>query len=258
MGQHRQSQFEIHIQYYPQMKQQIEEFKKQSNKPILYYMVDLQNSLMIDIIKRKILPTWEQSRLTFKDLAEKTILAMFDEFVEIKNWIDELPNAEHIVRLSEYKVECRYEVIDIYHFLLQLLLIVNIINDKLNNQIDNYVSDKTYQKVIVEKVVNDMMSTFNFTFDTPYKNVTTYNDLVFEGFVKLSKLLNLFPWKYWKTYKEQDYNIDYSEFLKVTNELHEILSELFINFDGKRSLEDLIIHYMTKNHENFDRQKRGY
>jgi hypothetical protein len=185
------------------------------------------------------------------------ILAMFDEFVEIKDWVDEFPDAKYIVKLNEYKIECRYEVIDIYHFLLQLLLIINIMNDGLNNRIGDYVNDEDIQKTIVEKVTNDMMSTFNFTFNTPYKNVTTYNELILEGFVKLSKLLNLLPWKHWKTY-EPDYKIDYQEFLKVSNELHEVLSELFAEFGGKKSLENLIVHYMVKNHENFDRQRRGY
>ena len=253
----RQPQFAIHAMYYSQMNQQLEELKKHSNRPVLYYMIDLQNSLMVDILKRKILSSDEKVKLTFKDLAEKMILAMFDEFVEIKDWIDEFSDTKYIVKINECKIECRYEVIDIYHFLWQLLLIVNIIDIGLNNRIGDYVNDETRQEAIVDKVTNDVMSTFNFTFDTPYKEIITYNELILRGLVNLSKLLNLFPWKHWKTYDE-DYKIDYSEFLKVANELHEVLSEMFIRFGGKKDLESLVIHYMVKNYENFSRQERGY
>jgi hypothetical protein len=240
------------------MRQQLEELKKQSNKPVLYYMIDLQNSLMVDILKRKILSSEEKSKLTFKDLTEKMILAMFDEFVEIKDWINEFPDTKYVVKHNEYKIECRYEIVDIYHFLWQLLLIINILGTELKNvRIGDYTSNETRQKIIVEKVTNDIMTTFNLTFDTPYKNVKTYDDLILEGFVKLSKILNLLPWKHWKTYTD-DYKIDYQEFLKVVNELHEILSELFVRFGGEKNLESLVVHYMVKNHENFDRQKRGY
>ena len=257
MGTLRQPQYEIHTMYYSQMKQQLEELKKQSDKPVLYYMIDLQNSLMVDILKRKILTSDEKVKLTFKDLTEKMVLAMFDEFIEIKDWINEFSSTKYITKLNEYKIEVRYEVVDIYHFLWQLLLIVNIMNSGQNVKISDYVSSETRQKIVVEKVVNDVMSTFNFTFNTPYKNVTTYNELILEGLTKLSQILNLLPWKHWKTY-DDDYKIDYSELLKVTNELHEVLSELFVEFGGKKELDSLVVHYMVKNHENFDRQKRGY
>jgi len=257
MGTLRQPQYEIHAMYYYSQMKQLEELKKQSDKPVLYYMIDLQNSLMVDILKRKILTSDEKVKLTFKDLTEKMVLAMFDEFIEIKDWVSEFPNTKYMVKLNEYKIEARYEVVDIYHFLWQLLLIVNIMNTGQNVKIDDYVNSETWQKIVVEKVVNDVMSTFNFTFNTPYKNITTYNDLILEGLTKLSQILNLLPWKHWKTY-DDDYKIDYSELLKVTNELHEVLSELFVKFGGKEELDSLVVHYMVKNHENFDRQKRGY
>jgi len=178
-----------------------------------------------------------------------------------------------------------YELIDIIHFIVQIQLIsMSIISsiedfdgDLLetmsleffdNDIVRNKVLLDTYKKILeISPILNDKYMSGSLLPDV-FENVN--EDLIIETTITsenfttrmvyfISKMLENIEWKHWKTYdKDEEIIIEKNTklFMYSSSMLFYIIRMLREIFG--MNMKDITLIYISKNIENFDRQKRNY
>ena len=130
------------------------------------------------------------------------------------------------VKSEEDCIESKFEVIDAWHFFMNMFLYLGI--RKFDEDLDFYwasVSGKSDYRLALNCIATEW-----------------------------GHILDELPYKYWKTYENYDFNT------KRVEKLMESMLCSFISLCKFANItkEEFYSYYIAKNKENYDRQKRGY
>lgn len=164
--------------------------------------------------------------------AKKCIYWYFCASAEIKELLDWF-NTDNLAHSFDTTVkEARMEAIDVLHFVFNIALELSFTETQINDLLSNVPETK---HVI---------------------SITDVKEASFRLQNTLTELIELLPWKTWKTYP----NIATSE-LPIVTEL-DLQKVMWYNFGLCYSLgmtkQDVINYYFAKNKENHRRQDDGY
>jgi len=211
------------------------------NHDALNIMLGMQNDLQIMYGKKRKSTTPETKDAT-KRIRESIYhfscfvteyFEMWDTIKNAKVAIDKAEQKDKVELEKKYELEIQYEVIDMWHFLMNVFLYLGV------NKIEKYDMHDLYP----------LNTKITIAYHEPAIDAYWSKLCILYG-----EMLNNVPYKYWKTYKkiEVDTNM-VEEFMKLILALFFNLA-LIIGIDK----EKFYSLYVSKNKENFDRQKRGY
>jgi len=131
------------------------------------------------------------------------------------------------IKNNEDLIELQFELIDAWHFLMNMILYLGYRENDFNN-LDFYWNE-------------DM-------------KIIDYKKIIGEISIKWGQILDYLPYKYWKTYSDYDFD---KEKVKI---IIEIIMKYFFNICKQYKITKEFFYklYVAKNKENYDRQKRGY
>lgn len=204
-------------------------------------MFSMQYDLLIDIVQKKSLQNTDTSLAI-----EKNILCILDEINEFLDMYNSnLPYATKTI-------EEKFELIDALHFAMQIM----ILSCGKSMGIDNLGGFTKDNKEAVMDILFDYVEN-NLT-DSYYLELSdkSFEEGAVMIFMQLSEVLSVLNWKYWKTYSEDDAK-SLDEVLKTQMPIFKMIIDLFLTYSGS-SEKEIVLYYIIKNLENFDRQLRGY
>lgn len=200
--------------------------KSSEDKYNLNIVYEKQYNLMVDILEKRQLYTI----YTIDELIKNTILSIMDEINEFSEW----SNTNTPKLYSD--IEQFFELIDILHFIVQLDILVYAKSIGLG------ITDLTIKNK--SKILNEILPK-NFDDIVLLPNQTSLS-------IQLSEILGELHWKHWKTYNKE---IDYPKLQKNIDIFIKMLINICMVFVYPN---DIIIGYIIKNYENFQRQLNGY
>lgn len=109
----------------------------------------------------------------------------------------------------------------------------------------------------IYKLQRQLLELFGHNFDSleGIQKVKDIKDIILSMTNELHEVLNLFPWKSWKTYSEEHYNLNLP-FIKeeIVDALH-----FFINLCLVMNIssDELFDEFVKKNNKNIERIKNG-
>jgi len=196
----------------------------------LNIMFGMQNDLQIMYGKKRgsITPDSKDIKLRIKESMYHFNCFVAEYFELMDRFYNDGPNSISPVE----KMEMQYEIIDMWHFLMNIFLYLD-----LNKFDDIDIHDLYPLGISVEK------------FDE-----TAMNNIWASICFNFGGLLDNLPYKYWKTYDKIEIDIIFVK--AMARDIIENFFKLALVFDIDK--EKFYSLYVSKNKENFARQKRGY
>lgn len=202
-------------------------------------ILDKQYDLMLDIIEKRNLYNYG-----IDNLIRNMVLSLVDEINEFKLMFDRKEKKVDKV------VEETFELIDALHFIIQLEFLCYIKSQ--NYTFLQLIKDLSLKDEIINETKNVFKKPLfklnnNLYIEKTFDDTEIYEKLM----MQVSEILEYINWKHWKTYTNFEYK-------KLSNQIDKFLDLLFESLSYYIDKDDIVLYYVIKNLENFDRQKRNY